>query len=239
VVSAYDWALFRFDRVCEGQSGSFTPGKYVNDTLGTSVTIESTDSVRVCNEDTCCQKVGLSWPPVPNNIETDQFKWMSDEQRDLARIYGWTSFVFVISYLVLAFGPNIFVFVKSLFSGTYQPIGQDQHVDFSSVPDIDGYIPQIKVGSYAYPLIAADIDYIDQSLIGWNDPGRAYDESNMLFDVNFGDRRVKREKIVGSTRHNKMIKDHKDFKELLVDDDTKLIFSIVKQWKPRRRGLTC
>ena len=238
MVSAYDWALFRFDRVCKGETSFDNQGPYQNYTGTAGVApfyLQDTNAVRVCDASTCCQNVGLKWPPVPGIIETDDFKWMSDEQRDLTRVYGWTSFVVVVSFFVLSFGRDVVTYIMSLFVGMYRPVGKDQKIDFSNVKDIDGYIPQVK-GPYAYPLLACNIDDVDQSLIGWNDPGTSYDKYNMILDVPYED--MKRSQIIeGSTRHYVRIKNHPEYTESPNDgsEEERPIFRIVKHWSPRSR----
>jgi hypothetical protein len=46
-------------------------------------------------------------------------------------------------------------------------------VPFRDVPDIDGYIPQIKIPGYLTPTLLCDIDHISESLIGWKENGSA------------------------------------------------------------------
>lgn len=64
VVSAYDWALFNFDRVCDGFENAtagnydvtiFDKGGGEEGYLGKIDVIDK--AARVCNTDTCCQQV--------------------------------------------------------------------------------------------------------------------------------------------------------------------------------------
>eukprot|EP00557_Chaetoceros_sp_GSL56_P010713 CAMPEP_0176478664 /NCGR_PEP_ID=MMETSP0200_2-20121128/1309_1 /TAXON_ID=947934 /ORGANISM="Chaetoceros sp., Strain GSL56" /LENGTH=987 /DNA_ID=CAMNT_0017874621 /DNA_START=38 /DNA_END=3001 /DNA_ORIENTATION=- len=250
---AYDWGQFPYDRVCNGATTAtavtyenggdfelFYPNGTVVDFTET-FTVSRETTVRVCSASDCCQQIGINFPPVPSRFENDEFEWMSEDQRTISVIYGWTCVGFLIAYAVIAFGGNFVKLVISQFVGIYRPVGDDQKIDFSSMKDIDGYIPQVQTGSYAFPLLACNIDYINQSLIGWNDPGNSYDNYNMIFDVPHPSL-TRTTRILGSTRHWGKLKDHEDFTESdNVDRDAKPIFDIVKQWSlsdPRDGGLT-
>lgn len=40
---------------------------------------------------------------------------------------------------------------------------------FSDVYEIDGYVPQLKLGGFQYPILVCDVSNIDHNLIGWNE----------------------------------------------------------------------
>jgi hypothetical protein len=67
-----------------------------------------------------------------------------------------------------------------------QPDGKDQGVDFTSVKhhaDVHGFIPQVRVPGFVYPLLAADIAGVDEELIGWKDKSQGYDPYNLIHDI--------------------------------------------------------
>lgn len=64
-----------------------------------------------------------------------------------------------------------------------QPEGADQHIDFSSNPEIFAYVPQVKLIGQPYPYLVCDIDDIDEGLIGWSNSAHSYDYFNLIFDV--------------------------------------------------------
>lgn len=242
VVSAYDWALFNFDRVCFGEdetnfaAGDYTVTKYFgNSTVdsGETISVTNPNSFRVCKSNgDCCQQIKLKFPPVPRQAQSNpEFQWMTEEQETLSTIYGYTSMAALIAFLVIAFGGTIVNFLIRFFKGTYKPQGADQSIDFSSVPDIDGYVPQVKVSSSFFPLLACDVDDIDTSLIGWNDPGTSYDEYNLIFDVPYENMR-RSKKITGGTRRLTRISDHPEYK---LNEGNKAdatpIFSIMKHYR--------
>jgi hypothetical protein len=63
----------------------------------------------------------------------------------------------------------------SLFRGVHAPNGQKQQIDFSCVPEIFLYVPQIKLKAFPFPFLACNIDTLDQEFLGWSDPSNSYD----------------------------------------------------------------
>jgi hypothetical protein len=61
-----------------------------------------------------------------------------------------------------------------LFRGTFETCGDDQGINFSDVPSISSYVPQVESSVFSYPLLAANIDHIDSDLLDWNDPDRPH-----------------------------------------------------------------
>lgn len=138
VVSAYDWALFNFDRVCNGNT-AFESGTYdvniiskygekfneENVEITTTATVTVKDKVfdiptaRVCNDDRCCQNVGFAWPPIPSQFEMDDFTWMTDGQRIVTTTFGWFSVVVLISWIIMTFGRATISFLKAFFFGGF------------------------------------------------------------------------------------------------------------------------
>jgi hypothetical protein len=49
----------------------------------------------------------------------------------------------------------------------FQPEGKDQEIDFSDVPNIGSYIPEVKSGLFAHPLLVCDSDAFDGAFIEW------------------------------------------------------------------------
>jgi len=175
--SAFDWALFNFDRVCKSLDGTFTPGSFLvmlGDDTDMNITVNDNNLYRVCDAENCCQEAPWwSWPPVPDRLQpkSTNFEWMSTEQEDLTRIFGWTSCAAIVIFILLAFSRNLVRLTCSLFKGTYKPDGADQKIDLCNAPGMEGYIPQIRIGFGAvFPAIACDLTGVDVNLIGWNDP---------------------------------------------------------------------
>lgn len=67
-----------------------------------------------------------------------------------------------------------------------QADGKDQGIDFSTIKhhqDLHGYIPQVQVPGFVYPLLAVDVSGVDSDLIGWQDHRQGYDPHNLIHDV--------------------------------------------------------
>lgn len=62
----------------------------------------------------------------------------------------------------------------------------DQGIDFLDAKcnqELSGYIPQVEVPGFVYPLLAADIKDVDENLIGWIDHAEGYAPHNLFHDV--------------------------------------------------------
>ena len=152
---------------------------------------------------------GFLFPP-RSGVQPEGKEWMTDDQERLVNVYGWTAFCLLIGFIVLFFGTSIRNFVLSWGRGVYSPDGQDQHIDFSANTEIFGYVPQIKWPGFPFPFLACDVDTIDQSLIGWNDPTRSYDYYNLMFDIPYEG--MPRKKIIyENTRNTTRIANQSEF----------------------------
>lgn len=127
LISAYDYGLYNFDRVCHGKGPSFSGGTYdvtivskeerFGSNLKRSIEVAySSNGVRVCNGQKCCQQVGLAWPPVPSRLQPDDdFTWMTDGQKTISTIFGGLSAFVVVAFLLGVFGHTIWTRVSSYF----------------------------------------------------------------------------------------------------------------------------
>ena len=97
-------------------------------------------------------------------------------------------------------------------------------VDFTNVPEMVAYIPQIKVFDFDFPLLACDIDGVDKSLVGWKDPKHSYDKHNLIFDV---DSCSKRKRECNEEGLESLTLDSSSGD---VSYNANPIFSIVKHW---------
>ena len=62
----------------------------------------------------------------------------------------------------------------------------DQCIGFSRAmhrTELHGYIPQIRVPGFVYPLLACDMKNIDEDLLGWKDKDHGYAPHNLVDDV--------------------------------------------------------
>ena len=190
LVSAYAWAQFPYDNVCDnpnggtGASGVYSRPQYKNGTLANfdiEVLPEQDEFVQFCGQG-WRDFQGFPFPPT-SRVQPDDREWMGDSQTLLADFYGWTALVMALGFIVVFFGGKIRDFFMSWFRGMYEPSGQDQHIDFSANEEIFAYVPQIRWGGFPFPFLACDINHIDQGLIGWTDPAHDYDFYNLIYDI--------------------------------------------------------
>ena len=221
ILSAYAWAQFPYDNLCVPKGAQTeNPERFftnVNLTLVSKSEPFNTTVTDPIDYVYCPQSWrevdGISFPPTPR-IQPDDREWMArdgDESTErLIMMYGITSLIYLIVFLLVLFGGATWTFFKSFVRGTYSPNGQNQRVDFSSLPEKAAFVPQIKLINRPFPYLACNIDYLDQDLIGWNDPARSYDHYNLIFDVPYpGMPRKKR--IKGNTRSTAQIEDQSEF----------------------------
>jgi hypothetical protein len=166
LASAYAWAQFPYDNLCDptedyrsyGKSGQYS-----------YLTEGGEEDVTEVNQDWAVQYCTQSWlgayvfpfPPTPR-LQPPTLKWMDTSQAQLTTVYGWTAVLAVVVFVVIFFGAAITRYILSWFQGMYRPKGQNQHIDFSSDPDIDGYVPQVRAGGFPFPFLACDVHDIGE-----------------------------------------------------------------------------
>lgn len=188
LVSAYTWAQFPYDNVCDPDTPIFTNAareyfnvQFANSSTADVVTVSQDTPVVACSQ-SWREVSGFSFPPT-KRIQPVGLSWMSDSQETLTSVYGWTAVALLVGFLVFFFGSSTINFLLSWFRGIYHTSGQNQRIDFSTNLEIFAYVPQVKLKSLPFPLLACNVDNIDKALIGWNDPAHSYDVHNMIFDV--------------------------------------------------------
>jgi hypothetical protein len=134
LISAYAWAQFPYDNVCDSQNQTYVkPQTYVvTQTLKgkpfqRNITVDEQFEVEFCRQN-WQNALGGFFPPTPR-MQGD-LKWMSGSQPLLATIYGWTGCIVAVLFVLFWFGRTIVNTVMSLFRGTSTPRGQNQHIDF-------------------------------------------------------------------------------------------------------------
>eukprot|EP00980_Cylindrotheca_fusiformis_P003465 scaffold774_cov75-Cylindrotheca_fusiformis.AAC.2 len=192
MMSSFYWSAFPFDNLCptEESVNATQIGNYTIE--DETVMVDSTSDVyRFCNQDFILRPSGPNYPFIYREGEEGFGEWMSEEQRFLSRLFGWTS-VAVLSLVVLKFIYGIGEKVRKQFVIRAEPIGDDQGIGFHDVRNIAGYVPQVRSPMFSYPLIVCptkklgdeltdpDLDYeyydltkdADHVLTGGNRPGR-------------------------------------------------------------------
>lgn len=196
LTGAYTMAQYPYDNLCNPveKDGIDRSGVYLN--VGTlyaakpteHVTVTYPDAVVFCQQNWRNMDALFNFPPT-SKIQPDDRKWMTEDQEFLADLYGWTAFVYVLGFVWLVLLPKfstikVFLAKVSGCKSCRPQRGKSQMVDFSSVPLMWAYIPNVKLDYFTqFPLLACDIDYVCQDLIGWRDPSGSYDMHNLIFDV--------------------------------------------------------
>jgi hypothetical protein len=96
-----------------------------------------------------------------------------------------------------------------LFVCLLQPNGDDQEINFSDVPSMSTYVPQVSSTVFSYPLFACNIDGIDEELFDWTDPDRPHSFYDLTKDAD--------EVLRGS------------------DVSQKHVFSTLRHWRPKEK----
>lgn len=178
LVSSYYWASFPFDNICETSATVPTTetGTWTVDVIKSSNDVEehTTYQVVLTEDDNqykyCIQdfmRYPKGYPPFPfvpkNQIPGSE--WMTDDQEIVTNIYGWSA-IGVMCIVLFSFFWKGYLMFMTLFRGTYEPCGDDMEINFSDVPSINTYVPQVESNVFSYPLLACNIDNIDPSLLG-------------------------------------------------------------------------
>ncbi len=249
IVASYDWALFNFDRVCDGEtpfeSGNYVVTIYDKDqnkpldqreqrNVPITVNSENSNAVRVCNEERCCQQIRFTFPAVPGLVQTDEFHWMSDGQALISRCFGWFSVAVLVGFFLSVFGNTLYTYFKSLVIANYDESkqGKDQNIDFSNLEKTDAYIPVIREPSLPFPLVTCDIDEIPLKFLGFQIPqDEKMDDYNVIFDIQHKDmkRSQKMRASMQSMTGLEMISQHSQY-QFSMKKERRPVFDIVKHW---------
>jgi len=120
----------------------------------------------------------LKFPPSTFLYEDD---WMQSNQILFVELFGWISVacICVVAYILIG---KRFLAMAQNPEDTLNDT-KDQFIDFTCVSEIYAYIPQVIDECFQYPLLACDLDNVDDNLIYWEDGDRSYDYWNMMYDV--------------------------------------------------------
>lgn len=187
----------------------------------TTISVTNDDAAKECRQDWRAYS-GFAFPASPRWQENG-LNWMTPNQETLVTLYGWTSLVVLIVFVLAVFGGTIFRYSLSWIRGMYkvrsiarfavvpvrsllmwsyrrsfiQPSGIDQKIDYSNVDEISAYVPQIRIRAFPWPLLCCDVNEFPDTLIGWTDPHNNYDIHNLIYDVPYeGSKRQRRTSTV-------------------------------------------
>ena len=156
IFSSYAFAEFPYDNLCEaddeglGQNQNITV-ELSDGTNGTIEVIGEDSPARFC-EQNYLRLPGFIFPATPNK-QPENGVWMTDSQERITLIYGWTSVAALIAFFVVGFGGIVMNFTSSLFGRRYIPTGKDQKIDFSSLPEVFAYVPNVRAPGFLFPFL--------------------------------------------------------------------------------------
>mmetsp|Transcript_9358 Transcript_9358/g.14529 ORF Transcript_9358/g.14529 Transcript_9358/m.14529 type:complete len:216 (-) Transcript_9358:1844-2491(-) len=173
---------------------------FANDGLAHSTTIEaSSTSYKYCFQDMLRYRRPVAFPVSPRFGDD----WMTEGQKRITGMYGLATVGLIVVAGSLWFKRTVWRFWTDFFARKYVPNGEATNVKFSELNDRGyeayGYVPQVTVPGFQFPLLACDVSGLNEGLIGWNDPYEAfpYDKHNLIFDVSALVKRKDRASISG------------------------------------------
>lgn len=164
VMSSFYWSAFPFDNLCPKNDP--IPSELLGYYPELDLTLANNDTAyEFCQQDYILGDDGPRFPFIYRN-EPGGGEWMSDEQRLLSYIFGWTSVIILIWTGIKFFGFLATGF-QHQFDREFQELGQEQGEAFHDVRNINGYIPQVRSKIFSYPMIACNCDKIGEHLYDW------------------------------------------------------------------------
>ncbi|KAL3827557.1 hypothetical protein ACHAXA_002054 [Cyclostephanos tholiformis] len=181
VVSSYFYSGFPFDNLCaENVSHSAYYGTWkITDGEGQDSTALIEPGVRSYHF--CDQFLAPSFPALPE-AQPSGSTWMTAEQEQLTIIFGWVS-VGVVGLIGMVFLFRMLLSIKTLFNTSHRTIGNIHGHSFSEVKAISSYIPQIHSNLFTHPLLAVNIDGVDECIFDWSDPDRSHSYYDLTRDA--------------------------------------------------------
>lgn len=180
VLSSYYWAGFPFDNLCPDENTAIN-ASYVGDwTISmadaedVAITIPANGEVyKYCLQDFFrFPRQDKAFPFIPES-QLEGEEWMTMDQEIVTTIFGWSS-VGVLIIILLTFIHRWYSSFMHMFRGSYDACGNDMEINFSDVPSINSYVPEVKSPVFSFPLLASNIDRIDTNLLEWTDPDRPH-----------------------------------------------------------------
>lgn len=197
MMSSFYWSAFPFDNLCPTEASVNTTqiGNYTFE--NESVSVDTSSNVyRFCNQDFILRPGGPDFPFIFREGRPGFGEWMSDEQKFLSLLFGWTS-VGVLGLVVMKFLYGIGIKVRKQFVINYEVSGaivaccccgcrncidltvtffssydrkadaDDQGIGFHDVRNIAGYVPQVRSSMFSYPLIVCPTKRLGDELFDW------------------------------------------------------------------------
>lgn len=186
VLASYYWAGFPYDNLClieEAESPLISNNTFVGewkirpfDSALNPVDIyfpSDTDIYQPCLQDFFRFPWSEKAFPFISMFQLEGEEWMTVDQELITDIFGWSS-VGVLGIIFISFISRSYISFMHMFRGSYESCGHDMGINFSDVPSISTYIPEVQSPVISYPLLACHIDRIDKELLEWTDPDRPH-----------------------------------------------------------------
>lgn len=219
IMSSYFWASFPFDNLCTTNEtvGNTVAGDWIVQPLNGGqpqiVALTSSDQLfQYCLQDFFRFPVDVPHFPFVSKYQPAGLEWMTEPQQTVSNIYGWSSLGVLLAVALSFVWMCIRGFFKMFIRGQYKPTGKDQGINFSDVPSISAYVPQVESSVFSYPLLACRVDNIDDNLLDWTDPDRPYSFYDLTRDA---------EALLSGT-----------------DVSSKVVFSQIVHWPPTKAPKT-
>jgi len=186
VMTMIFWAQFPFDNVCRDPSGAYLePSVY--DVARNQSAVSTDELFTNCDQSVTKNILGLIFGGS-----------VTGKQANIVRLYALIVLCLSGIIFLVFFAKGLVMFVYHLFRGSYSAETDSTSIHFTSVEDIEAYIPIIRHKALAFPLVSADIStfeskylpftlpkeelYYCQSLCNINElPGYQEDEIKALF----------------------------------------------------------
>lgn len=163
-MSSFYWSAFPFDNLCPteedvGNVAAEYAGSYKLNGIDEVVTVEDDSNVwQFCNQDFILR--GFDYPGV-----AEYGAWMTEEQRLLSKLFGWTSIVVITLVLLKIFLSIILKLKKDFVSDFVARKGRER--GFHDCRTIAGYVPQVRSNMFTFPLIACSTSLLGHELFDW------------------------------------------------------------------------
>eukprot|EP00975_Prorocentrum_lima_P018538 3902345-Prorocentrum_lima.AAC.1 len=112
----------------------------------------------VSRRDTVYEDVGDMTARGKTVFELSTREWMTEEQRNLVRVFSAVSIAMFTIFMLLYLGRGILELVRLATTGIYEEPGEVQGIRVSNLHDenaIDAYVPLIHCAGQKHPLLAA------------------------------------------------------------------------------------
>jgi len=201
VNGSYLWAGFPFDNLCKSDvnwtdynnhtfnisvSNLLTKQQYQNKNLLINETyLNQTfnldpvlSTYKYCDQDMI--KYSDAFPPLP---QFQKSKWMTYDQELVVYFFSFTTLV-ILGLMVLVIFIR-FIQEKCCGGSSFEFVGEDQNIAFSTLETQCGYIPEVQSQEIPYPLVACDLKAFDHDLFEWSNPELPYEFYDLTEDVKF------------------------------------------------------